>query len=97
MQASLHKKNNEAVAGQGSKKSDKDRKSKLIPDTSDRKKPVGPIRKGKPSKLSPLDEAKARAERLRTFKADLQKMKKEKVLSLVLLMSIQLNIISRKT
>ncbi|KAL9353017.1 hypothetical protein Peur_055697 [Populus x canadensis] len=78
MQASLHKKNNEAVAGQGSKKSDKDRKSKLIPDTSDRKKPVGPIRKGKPSKLSPLDEAKARAERLRTFKADLQKMKKEK-------------------
>jgi hypothetical protein len=97
MQASLHKKNNEAVAGQGSKKSDKDRKSKLIPDTSDRKKPVGPIRKGKPSKLSPLDEAKARAERLRTFKADLQKMKKEKVLSLALLMSIQLNILSRKT
>ncbi|KAJ6890448.1 COP1-interacting protein 7-like isoform X2 [Populus alba x Populus x berolinensis] len=78
MQASLHKKNNEAVAGQGSKKSDKDRKSKLIPDTSDRKKAVGLIRKGKPSKLSPLDEAKARAERLRTFKADLQKMKKEK-------------------
>ncbi|KAJ6421016.1 hypothetical protein OIU84_028401 [Salix udensis] len=78
MQALLHKKNKEVVAGQGSKKSEKDRKSKPIPDTSDRKKTVGPIRKGKPSKLSPLDEAKARAERLRTFKADLQKIKKEK-------------------
>ncbi|KAJ6721736.1 COP1-INTERACTING PROTEIN-LIKE PROTEIN [Salix viminalis] len=78
MQALLHKKNKEVVAGQGSKKSEKDRKSKPIPDTSDRKKKVGPIRKGKPSKLSPLDEAKARAERLRTFKADLQKIKKEK-------------------
>ncbi|CAK7327272.1 unnamed protein product [Dovyalis caffra] len=78
MQASLHKKNKEVVAGQGSKKSDKDQKSKVITDTSARKKTIGPIRKGKPSKLSPLDEAKARAERLRTFKADLQKMKKEK-------------------
>ncbi|KAF9673575.1 hypothetical protein SADUNF_Sadunf10G0038500 [Salix dunnii] len=78
MQALPHKKNNEVVAGQGSTKSGKDRKSKPIPDTSDKKKTVGPIRKGKPSKLSPLDEAKARAERLRTFKADLQKMKKEK-------------------
>ncbi|KAJ6897672.1 hypothetical protein NC652_024468 [Populus alba x Populus x berolinensis] len=39
---------------------------------------LGPIRKGKPSKLSPLVEAKARAERLRTVKADLQKLKKEK-------------------
>ncbi|XP_022760301.1 COP1-interacting protein 7-like [Durio zibethinus] len=73
---SLDKKNKEGM--QGSKKSDKDRKSKLIADPSDKKKVVGPIRKGKPSKLSPLDEAKARAERLRTYKADLQKMKKEK-------------------
>ncbi|XVF28580.1 hypothetical protein REPUB_Repub15cG0042300 [Reevesia pubescens] len=73
---SLDKKNKEGM--QGSKKSDKDRKSKLIADPSDKKKAVGPIRKGKPSKLSPLDEAKARAERLRTYKADLQKMKKEK-------------------
>ncbi|PON94790.1 COP1-interacting protein-like protein [Trema orientale] len=61
---------------QGSKKSDKGQKSKLLPD--DKKKYVGPIRRGKPSKLSPLDEARARAERLRTFKADLQKVKKEK-------------------
>ncbi|KAE8076046.1 hypothetical protein FH972_014719 [Carpinus fangiana] len=75
--ASLDKKNMEVAIKQGSKKSDKDRKSRLTPDNSD-KKTVGPIRKGKPSKLSPLDEARARAERLRTFKADLQKIKKEK-------------------
>eukprot|EP00257_Ricinus_communis_P021214 XP_015580644.1 COP1-interacting protein 7 isoform X1 [Ricinus communis] len=77
---SLDKKNKEAVTGvkQGTKKVDKERKSKLILDASDKKKTVGPIRKGKPSKFSPLDEAKARAERLRTFKADLLKMKKEK-------------------
>lgn len=80
---SLDKKNKVVTdVRHGSKKLDKDRKSKLIPDHSDRKKTVGPIRKGKPSKLSPLDEARARAEKLRTYKADLQKMKKEKVLFL---------------
>ncbi|KAE8717661.1 COP1-interacting protein-related, putative isoform 3 [Hibiscus syriacus] len=73
---SLSKKNKEGT--QGSKKSEKDRKSKLIADPSDKKKAVGPIRRGKPSKPSPLDEAKVRAERLRTYKADLQKLKKEK-------------------
>ncbi|KAJ6318750.1 hypothetical protein OIU76_014164 [Salix suchowensis] len=78
MQVSLHKNNKEVVTGQGSKKSVKYCKPKLVPDTSDRKKKVGPIRKGKPSKLSPLDEARARAEKLRIFKADLQKIKKEK-------------------
>ncbi|KAJ4824380.1 hypothetical protein Tsubulata_034889 [Turnera subulata] len=72
--ASANKKNKDIA----SKKLDKDRKSKLTPDSSDKKKTGGPIRKGKPSKMSPLDEAKARAEKLRTFKADLQKMKKEK-------------------
>uniref|UniRef100_A0A2N9GHT8 COP1-interacting protein 7 n=1 Tax=Fagus sylvatica TaxID=28930 RepID=A0A2N9GHT8_FAGSY len=76
--ASLDKKHVEVDIKQGSKKSDKERKSRLTPDTSDKKKTVGPIRKGRPSKLSPLDEARARADRLRTFKADLQKMKKEK-------------------
>lgn len=75
---SLNKKNLEVEPKQGSKKLDKDRKSRLTPDNSDKKKNVGPIRKGKPSKSSPLDEARARAERLRTFKADLQKLKKEK-------------------
>ncbi|XP_039000097.1 COP1-interacting protein 7-like isoform X2 [Hibiscus syriacus] len=73
---SLVKKNKEGM--QGSKKSEKDRKSKLIADPSEKKKAVGPIRRGKPSKPSPLDEAKGRAERLRTYKADLQKIKKEK-------------------
>ncbi|XP_044487155.1 COP1-interacting protein 7-like [Mangifera indica] len=77
--ASLKKKNKEAVtdAKLGSRKLNKDQRTKLT-DTSDKKKSVGPIRKGKPSKLSPLDEARARAERLRTYKADLQKMKKQK-------------------
>lgn len=67
---------------QGTKKSDKGQKSKLLSD--DKKKNVGPIRRGKPSKLSPLDEARARAERLRNFKAELQKVKKEKVLTVFL-------------
>lgn len=58
----------------GVKRSDNDRKPKITPD----RKTGGPIRKGKPSKLSPLDEARARAEKLRTYKADLQKLKKEK-------------------
>ncbi|XP_058753476.1 COP1-interacting protein 7-like [Vicia villosa] len=62
----------------GSKMLDKEQKSKPIPSSSDRKKTVGPIRRGKTNKPSPLDEARARAERLRNYKADLQKMKKEK-------------------
>ena len=82
--ASQNKRSKEVATGvnQVSKKSDKGQKSKLLPD--DKKKNVGPIRRGKPSKLSPLDEARARAERLRTFKADLQKVKKEKVLVFLL-------------
>lgn len=75
--AALDKKHKDMV--QGDKKPDKDRKSKLVQNTSE-KKIGGPIRKGKPSKLSPLEEARARAEKLRSFKADLQKMKKEKVI-----------------
>ncbi|PON37703.1 COP1-interacting protein-like protein [Parasponia andersonii] len=76
--ASQNKRGKEVATdvSQGSKKSDKGQKSKLLPD--DKKKNVGPIRRGKPSKLSHLDEARARAERLRTYKADLQKVKKEK-------------------
>ncbi|GAU25215.1 hypothetical protein TSUD_17270 [Trifolium subterraneum] len=62
----------------GSKMLDKVQKSKPTPSSSDRKKTVGPIRRGKTNKPSPLDEARARAERLRNYKADLQKMKKEK-------------------
>ncbi|KAA8527781.1 hypothetical protein F0562_035350 [Nyssa sinensis] len=78
--ASVDNRNKEVVTDvkQGTKKSEKDKRSKAIPDASDKRKTVGPIRKGKPSKTSPLDDARARAERIRTFKADLQKMKKEK-------------------
>ena len=75
------KKNKESVSDvkQGSKKlPEKGQRSKLLSD--DKKKNVGPIRRGKPSKLSPLEEARARAEKMRTYKSDLQKMKKEKVL-----------------
>ncbi|KAL3648768.1 hypothetical protein CASFOL_005171 [Castilleja foliolosa] len=38
----------------------------------------GPLMKGRPSKMSPPDDAKARAEKLRSYKAELQKLKKEK-------------------
>ncbi|KAL2325150.1 hypothetical protein Fmac_024208 [Flemingia macrophylla] len=62
----------------GSKKLDKEPKSKLSPNNSDKKKTGGPIRRGKSSKLNPLCEARARAESLRNYKADLQKLKKEK-------------------
>lgn len=81
---SKDKRNKEALTkvNQGSKISDKDRRSKGIPD---KKKIGGPIRKGNASKMSPLDEARARAERLRTYKSDLQKMKKEKVFLFIIL------------
>ncbi|KAI4345821.1 hypothetical protein L6164_012913 [Bauhinia variegata] len=62
----------------GPKKLSKQQRSKVTADSADKRKSVGPIRRGKTSKLSPLDEARARAERLRNYKADLQKMKKEK-------------------
>ncbi|CAK9165749.1 unnamed protein product [Ilex paraguariensis] len=76
--ASLEKRNKEVVTDvkQSSNKG-KERKSKVTPDNLE-KKTGGPIRKGKPSKISPLDDARARAEKLRAYKSDLQKMKKEK-------------------
>ncbi|KAL1191277.1 COP1-interacting protein 7 [Cardamine amara subsp. amara] len=70
------KKNNQAAGG--GKKSVKDPKARLSKDAADKRKTSGPIRKGRPTKMSPLDEARARADKLRNFKADLQKMKKEK-------------------
>ncbi|KAL1342013.1 COP1-interacting protein 7 isoform X1 [Arachis hypogaea] len=76
--SSLQDKNNKGVVTEESAKPDKEQKSKVTPNSSDKIKAVGPIRRGKPSKLSPLDEARARADRLRNYKADLQKMKKEK-------------------
>ncbi|KAK7391722.1 hypothetical protein VNO78_20141 [Psophocarpus tetragonolobus] len=76
----LQNKNKEGVndTKPGSKKFDKEAKSKLTPNNSDKRKTGGPIRRGKTSKLNPLDEARARAESLRNYKANLQKMKKEK-------------------
>lgn len=73
-----NKRNKEVVTAskQGSKNADKDRRSKVGHDVSD-KKAGGPIRKVNPSKANPLEDARARAEKLRSFKADLQKMKKE--------------------
>ncbi|XP_019181523.1 PREDICTED: uncharacterized protein LOC109176520 isoform X2 [Ipomoea nil] len=59
------------------KKLDKDWRAKVTADL-DKKKTVGPIRRGKLSKTSPLDDARARADKIRSFKADIQKMKKEK-------------------
>ncbi|KAJ1398939.1 hypothetical protein SESBI_30734 [Sesbania bispinosa] len=78
--SALQDKNKEVLADTklGSKKLDKEPKSKLTPNSSDKRKTVGPIRRGKTSKPSPLEEARTRAERLRNYKADLQKMKKEK-------------------
>lgn len=60
------------------KKSEKTRSSRGTSGTLDKERTGGPIRKGKPSKTSPLEDARARADRIRAFKADIQKMKKEK-------------------
>ncbi|KAL1832398.1 hypothetical protein ACET3Z_002049 [Daucus carota] len=76
--ASMATKHEETVidAKEGSKNIEK--KSKVVSETLDKKKFGGPVRRGKQSKLSPLEEARLRAEKLRTYKADLQKLKKEK-------------------
>ncbi|KAL9161860.1 hypothetical protein ABFS82_07G049000 [Erythranthe guttata] len=54
----------------------KDRKPKVTLDSVHKHRSGGPL-KGKPSKMSPSEDARVRAERLRSYKADLQKMKKE--------------------
>ncbi|XAR48953.1 hypothetical protein NMG60_11031948 [Bertholletia excelsa] len=54
------------------------KKVKNTADAVDKKKTVGPMMKVRPSKMSPSDDARARAEGIRALKADLQKMKKEK-------------------
>ncbi|XP_073123557.1 uncharacterized protein [Henckelia pumila] len=60
------------------RKLDKDKRLKVNLDPLSKQRTGGPIRKGKSSKMSPLEDARARAEKLRSYKADLQKMKKEK-------------------
>ncbi|CAI9760947.1 unnamed protein product [Fraxinus pennsylvanica] len=62
-----------------SMKSEKDKRSKVPLDSSDKERTGRPIRKGKLPKKSTLEDARARAERLRFYKADLQKIKKENV------------------
>ncbi|KAL2486773.1 COP1-interacting protein-related [Abeliophyllum distichum] len=62
----------------GIRKSEKDRRSKVPLNSLDKQKTGGPIRKGKLPKTSTLEDARARAEKLRSYKADLQKIKKEK-------------------
>ncbi|XP_058101569.1 COP1-interacting protein 7-like isoform X2 [Magnolia sinica] len=67
----------EATGGkEGLKKLDKEKKSRAQ-DALEKRKMEAAMRKVKPSKYSPLAEAKERAEKLRMFKADIQKMKKE--------------------
>lgn len=61
----------------GTRISDKDRRSKVMLDSLQKQRTGGPMRKGKSTKMSPSEDARARAERLRSYKADLQKMKKE--------------------
>ncbi|OVA02370.1 hypothetical protein BVC80_9099g173 [Macleaya cordata] len=60
------------------KQLNKEKKSKGMQGSLERRRAEAAMRKGKPSKLNPPNEAQARADRLRAFKADLQKMKKEK-------------------
>ncbi|KAL0295701.1 UNVERIFIED_CONTAM: hypothetical protein Sangu_3188800, partial [Sesamum angustifolium] len=62
----------------GLRKSDKDRRSKVTSDSLHRQRTGGPSMKGKTLKMSPSEDARVRAERLRSYKADLQRMKKEK-------------------
>ncbi|KAI3469786.1 hypothetical protein Pfo_026449 [Paulownia fortunei] len=62
----------------GLRKTDKERRSKVTSDSVYKQRTGGHLTKGKPLKMSPSEDARIRAERLRSYKADLQKMKKEK-------------------
>lgn len=62
----------------GLRKLDKDKRLKVNSDPLSKQRTGGPLRKSKSSKMSPLEDARARAEKLRSYKADLQKIKKEK-------------------
>ncbi|KAK4405897.1 COP1-interacting protein 7 [Sesamum angolense] len=62
----------------GLRKSDKDQRSKVTSDSLHRQRTGGPSMKGRTLKMSPSEDARVRAERLRSYKADLQRMKKEK-------------------
>ncbi|KAG1361838.1 COP1-interacting protein 7 [Cocos nucifera] len=61
-----------------SKNSDKDKKLKASQSGLEKKKKDALTRKGTSSKMNPSAEAQKRAEKLRAFKADLQKAKKQR-------------------
>ncbi|XP_008785220.1 COP1-interacting protein 7-like [Phoenix dactylifera] len=76
----IETRNNEDVSTstkEESKNSDKDKKSKVSQSKLEKKKKDALMRKGTSSKMNPPAEAQKRAEKLRAFKADLQKAKKE--------------------
>ncbi|KAL0349040.1 UNVERIFIED_CONTAM: COP1-interacting protein 7 [Sesamum angustifolium] len=55
-----------------------DYEMQVTSDSLHRQRTGGPSMKGKTLKMSPSEDARVRAERLRSYKADLQRMKKEK-------------------
>ncbi|KAI3997874.1 hypothetical protein MKX01_040377 [Papaver californicum] len=55
----------------------KDKKLKGVQSSFEIRRAEAALRKAKPSKLTPPNDAQARAAKLRAYKADLQKMKKE--------------------
>uniref|UniRef100_A0A7N0US26 COP1-interacting protein 7 n=2 Tax=Kalanchoe fedtschenkoi TaxID=63787 RepID=A0A7N0US26_KALFE len=59
-------------------KNDNIRKVKVASGALDNKRTMGLMKRGKPNKKSPIEEARARAEKLRSFKEDMQKQKKER-------------------
>ncbi|KAJ0966507.1 hypothetical protein J5N97_023424 [Dioscorea zingiberensis] len=67
----------QSSAKEDPKKLSKEKKPKAGQDVTEKRK-MELIRRGRLSKPNPLAEAQARAEKLRSFKADLQKVRKEK-------------------
>ncbi|CAD5196475.1 unnamed protein product [Musa acuminata subsp. malaccensis] len=61
-----------------SKKSDKEKNSRASNDSMDKRTKDALVKKGPSSRLKPLTEAQKRAEKVRSYKADLQKVKKER-------------------
>ncbi|XP_051129487.1 COP1-interacting protein 7 isoform X2 [Andrographis paniculata] len=62
----------------GVRRLDKERRSKITSDSVNKQRTGGPVRKNSSSMMSATEDARARAESLRSYKAELQKLKKEK-------------------
>ncbi|RWW32051.1 hypothetical protein GW17_00003296 [Ensete ventricosum] len=69
-----------------SKKSDKEKNSRASNDSMEKRTKDALVKKGASSRLKPQTEAQKRAEKLRSYKADLQKVKKERVPLMIHLM-----------